>query len=97
MEFFVRAVTATDWHDVDTVAAAASGERPRSWPDAQAALGNVEGANLTNFFNTRGLFTARSDWSTDALQVGGTHTHFSLFQFIVAMIVLIEDSETLAS
>lgn len=59
MEFFVRAITAQDWQHGATT----------SWAQAQAAMGSVPGANLTNFFNSRGLFAARSDWSTNALRL----------------------------
>ena len=56
--FFVRAVTAMDWSDTTS-----------TWAQAQHALARIDGANLTSFFNDRGLFTARADWSTDALRV----------------------------
>eukprot|EP00039_Didymoeca_costata_P025469 m.13465 g.13465 ORF g.13465 m.13465 type:complete len:907 (-) comp4861_c0_seq1:27-2747(-) len=56
MEFLVRAICARDWMSPSD-----------SWAEAQLAL--AEEANLTNFFNHRGLFSARSDWSTNAVQV----------------------------
>jgi hypothetical protein len=58
MMFFLRAVTAMDWNDTTS-----------TWAAAQTALAHVDGANLTSFFNDRGLFSARSDWSTSALRV----------------------------
>ena len=79
MEFFVRAVTASDW----------SMAGQRSWPEAQASL--EQKANRTYFFDTRGLFVARSDWSTDALQlffqprsVQGGHTQFDRTKIALA-------------
>jgi len=60
MVFLYRAVSARDWKD-------AQGDS--TWAQAQAALAEVPTANLTHFFNIRGLLVARTDWSVTATQL----------------------------
>lgn len=60
MDFLHRAISARDWAGAGT---------NTSFDVLQAGLTSLPSANLTHFFGTRGLLTARSNWTPTSMQL----------------------------